>query len=74
VYLEISLDIGPDVLYDLCLYEVELMLSEGFSMLYESLSLLLRDQFEKRVLLDYLGVLFLALYEIFDDWCAISSV
>jgi len=49
------------------LYEDELLLSEGFSMLYDTLSLFFRKQIEKQVLLDNLNVLALALDETFDE-------
>jgi len=47
--------------------ENELMLSAGFSAFYDALSLLFRNQVEKRVVLDNLDVLLLALDETFDD-------
>jgi coatomer subunit zeta len=47
--------------------ENELMLSAGFTAFYDALSLLFRNQVEKRVLLDNLDVLLLALDETFDD-------
>lgn len=47
--------------------ENELMLSAGFTAFYDAISLLFRNQIEKRVLLDNLDVLLLALDETFDD-------
>jgi len=47
--------------------ENELVLSAGFSAFYDALSLLFRNQIEKRVLLDNLDVLLLTLDETFDD-------
>src|ERR1700761_8852773 len=47
--------------------ENELMLQSGFTAFYDALSLLFKNQLEKRVLLDNLDVLLLALDETFDD-------
>jgi len=49
------------------------MLQSGFTAFYDALSILFKNQLEKRVLLDNLDVLLLTLDETFDDGIIVET-